>query len=83
MLAYLESHYRSSYLQQSKCPHCAISRGYSKAQIDRIELIMKEEDIDIQYLLSPEKEYNIEGIGRGDGYCPEKNDIYEYHILAR
>ncbi|CAH6419308.1 Hypothetical protein HVR_LOCUS510, partial [uncultured virus] len=63
---------------QSKCPNCAISREYSQGQINWLELIMEDEDIDIQYVLSPEKEYYIPGVGRVDGYC-ENNTVYECH----
>lgn len=64
---------------KSKCPNCAISRGYSRGQIEWLEEIMENEDIDIQYALSPEKEYYIQGVGRVDGYCAENNTVYEYH----
>lgn len=40
---------------------------------------MLNENIKIQYSLSPEGEYKINGIGKVDGYCLETNTVYEYH----
>ena len=34
------------------CPHCSVSRGYSKAQITWLESIMEEHNIKIRYALS-------------------------------
>lgn len=65
--------------KESGCPHCSTSRGYSDKQIKWIENIMKLENINIQYALSPNGEYIISGIGRVDGFCHETNTVYEYH----
>ncbi len=59
------------------CSKCS-DKGYSKAQIEWMEEIMKEENIHIQHATN-KGEYYIEGVGRVDGYCEETNTVYEYH----
>jgi hypothetical protein len=44
-----------------------------------LESIMKEHNIKIQTVLSPEGEYFIPGIGKVDGYHRETNTVFEYH----
>lgn len=61
------------------CPHCAFSKGYSKAQIEWIKRIEIEESVSIQHALWPEGEYKIPGVGKVDGFCRETNTVYEYH----
>ena len=63
----------------SGCPHCTRKRKYSKQQIKWLESIMKEQNLSIQYALSPEGEYRIPTIGKVDGYCSKNNVVYEYH----
>lgn len=64
---------------QNGCPHCTISRGYSKLQIAWLDKIMLEENIKIQYALTPEGEFKIPKIGSVDGYCHETFTVYEFH----
>ena len=52
---------------------------YSKAQVEWLESIMTEENITIQYALSPEGEFAISGVGKIDGYCNETHTVYEFH----
>jgi hypothetical protein len=61
------------------CPHCSISKGYSKSQILWLDNIMEEQKISIQYALSPWGEYKIHEIGKVDGYCLQTNTVYEFH----
>jgi hypothetical protein len=61
------------------CPHCVVSRGYSKAQIEWIQEIEIKERIHIQHALCSEGEFVIPGIGKVDGYCHETKTVYEYH----
>ena len=70
---------RTKKLNPSGCPHCALSGGYSKSQIEWLETIAINEDIMIQHALSPEGEYVIAGVGRVDGFCQQTNTVYEYH----
>jgi len=40
---------------------------------------MKQENITIQYALSPEGEHFIPGVGKVYEFCRQTNTIYEYH----
>lgn len=64
---------------KSGCTNCCNSRGYSQAQIDWLDSVMKEQNIQIQYALSPKGEYRIERLGPVDGYCRKTNTIFEYN----
>ncbi len=64
---------------KSGCPCCSKSRGYSHAQINRLQSIMIDQNINIQYALSPEGEFKIPSVGKVDGYCAETNTVYEFH----
>lgn len=66
-------------LGKSGCRHCARTRKYSKGQIKWLESVMKEQNIIIQYALSPEGEYRIPTIGKVDGFCHQNNTAFEYH----
>ena len=70
---------RTSEKDPRGCPHCAVSKGYSKAQIEWIKEIEIKDNIIIQHALLPEGEFKILGIGKVDGYCKETNTVYEYH----
>jgi hypothetical protein len=65
--------------RQSGCPHCAVSRGYSRSQIGWLDSVMLEQNIIIQYALSPDGEFKISNVGKVDGYCSATNTVYEYH----
>lgn len=64
---------------KTECPHCSMSRGYSNAQIKWIEDIIRQENITIQYSLSPGGEHSILGVGKVDGFYLQTNTVYEYH----
>ena len=59
------------------CPKCS-KAGYSKAQIEWLDEIMRREGIHIHHAVNG-GEFYIEGIGKVDGYCSETNTVYEYH----
>lgn len=72
--------WRSSICQRTighGCPVCS-KKGYSKAQIEWLEYIMKAENIFICHAANG-GEYKIDGIGKVDGYCEVTNTVYEYH----
>ena len=67
------NHYRSS-----GCKKCS-PHGYSKSQIQWLNLISKLENIYIQHAENS-NEYTIPNTNfKADGYCEETNTIYEYH----
>ncbi|CAH6419611.1 Hypothetical protein HVR_LOCUS680 [uncultured virus] len=68
----------STHIHGYGCPHC-VPHGYSKAQVQWLEDIMKQENIIIQYALSPQGEYSIPTVGKVDGYFPQTNTVYEFH----
>lgn len=68
-----------SHIRGYGCPHCKLVRGYSVAQIQWLDQIMKHENIDIQHALSLKGEYFIPGVGKVDGYCAQTNTVYEFH----
>lgn len=63
------------------CSHCIRIKGYSKGQIQWLDLTMKEQNIVIQYALCPEDEFKIPGVGKFDGYCRGINTVYEYPMI--
>lgn len=69
----------NSHTQGKGCKHCCTNRAYSQGQIQWLQYVMQKENINIQYVLSPEGEYKIKDVGKVDGFCHETNTVYEYH----
>lgn len=65
--------------QASGCKHCTKSRGYSQMQIDWLEGLMKQQNITIQYALSPQGEFKVPGVGKVDGFHEETGTVYEFN----
>jgi len=59
------------------CKKC-LNYGYSKKQIQWLDFISIFNNITIQHAIN-NKEHKIENIGKVDGYCKEKNTVYEFH----
>ena len=59
------------------CPNCK-TIGYSKAEIEWLEFVIRTEGIVIQYKYSKEGQFKING-RFVDGYCKETNTIYQFH----
>ncbi len=61
------------------CPKCACV-GYSKAQIDWLNLLEQIRNIKIQHIGNSTQEYRIRNTRwKADGYCKETNTIFEFH----
>jgi len=69
----------SDHLSGNNCFRC-VSKGYSKMQVQWLELIEKCEGIHIQHMGNSTQEHTIRSTNwKADGYCEATNTIYEFH----
>ncbi len=69
----------NNHLSGQGCPKCACV-GYSKAQIDWLNLLEQIRNIKIQHIGNSAQEYRIKNTKwKADGYCKETNTIFEFH----
>ena len=68
----------NSFISSKTCCYKCSKNGYSKKQIQWLDFISILHDITIQHAIN-NKEHKIKNIGKVDGYCKEKNTVYEFH----
>ena len=68
-----------SHLAGRGCPKCSC-KGFSKAQIEWLELLEKLRGVKIQHMGNSAQEHRIKSTKwKADGYCKETNTVFEYH----